>query len=443
MAAEKKRNPIDNTVGNDEFWGAQEDIVQMHRCSAKSTLKNVIKKRPDAASPHYHLGWLYIQWGCMNKTLTHFEQAANLKPEITKYKQVQLWFTRYFHISKCNFFDTVKQLLYDINPRKFPFVHNLTNHATISALQDAIILYHDDNQDTGNHVVFFKKEPYDIHVSSPIYHRPGIYVPNVQQFVVKKYYRLLFGLHMKYYQRNLCNVHNYHKYIMEKSKRKSLINGYIHKSSDHISFCDGVICLIEMFYAINEHIFIWGFASNETNYLYPVEKLSPPKQERLFHFWLVNKNSSLMIEFPHAYRVRNAPFSYLKVYYEMQVFGVEKINFWKGTIKCTQFPTTHGTNCRNRKILPARYMNWSDLSEDVEIKYLMRFLGVKWHHYENYFENIKMKKTVTFDWTISNGELISNLKHKPEWIKFSDNFDNNNWCIYCEKIGNPTMKKKK
>eukprot|EP01084_Bolivina_argentea_P315139 545928_1 len=108
---------------------------------AQDLLEDVIRQRTDAASPHYHLGFLYIQLKNKTDALTHFKQAAMLKPNVLKYKQVLSWFSR-LHDARFDFYDAVHKLLNEINPRKFQEIQNATYQQTISALAYAIQLYH-------------------------------------------------------------------------------------------------------------------------------------------------------------------------------------------------------------------------------------------------------------------------------------------------------------
>eukprot|EP01084_Bolivina_argentea_P315142 545932_1 len=118
---------------------------------AQDLLEDVIRQRTDAASPHYHLGFLYIQLKNKTDALTHFKQAAMLKPNVLKYKQVLSWFARLDSLDDektpfiNNFYDAVHKLLNEINPQKFQEIQNATPQQTISALAYAIQLYHPHN----------------------------------------------------------------------------------------------------------------------------------------------------------------------------------------------------------------------------------------------------------------------------------------------------------
>eukprot|EP01084_Bolivina_argentea_P315138 545925_1 len=116
---------------------------------AQDLLEDVIRQRTDAASPHYHLGFLYIQLKNKTDALTHFKQAAMLKPNVLKYKQVLSWFAGLDSLedekTPFNFCDSVHKLLNEINPKKFQEIQNATPRQTISALAYAIQLYHPHN----------------------------------------------------------------------------------------------------------------------------------------------------------------------------------------------------------------------------------------------------------------------------------------------------------
>ena len=83
---------MDTTVGREYFYEAKKCVIFKQYQKAKQLFKFVIELRPDAASPHYHLGCLLVELNKLKEAVSHFKQAFNIKPDVTKYQQL---FTRY------------------------------------------------------------------------------------------------------------------------------------------------------------------------------------------------------------------------------------------------------------------------------------------------------------------------------------------------------------
>eukprot|EP01083_Nonionella_stella_P201643 737495_1 len=84
---------VDTTVGREYFYEAKRLASQHKYLKAKQMFKFVIQLRPDAASPHYHLGCVLIELNQMQEAISHFKKATNLKPDIIKYKSFYKWYS--------------------------------------------------------------------------------------------------------------------------------------------------------------------------------------------------------------------------------------------------------------------------------------------------------------------------------------------------------------
>eukprot|EP01083_Nonionella_stella_P299013 1014688_1 len=112
---------IDTSIGCNDMFHARNMIILQQFLKAKELLQAVIAKRKDAAAPHFHLGFVYVELMCHPKALEHFKQAARLKPKIKKYKQVETWYSQIYDTDKrlkneSDFMKAIAALIIDINP---------------------------------------------------------------------------------------------------------------------------------------------------------------------------------------------------------------------------------------------------------------------------------------------------------------------------------------
>eukprot|EP01084_Bolivina_argentea_P316779 549177_1 len=166
---------IDTSIGCNDMFHARNMIILQQFLKAKELLQAVIAKRKDAAAPHFHLGFVYVELMCHPKALEHFKQAARLKPKIKKYRQVETWYSQIYDTDESlkskSEFNAIAALLYDINPTKFEYIMHATTEQIVLALNDAILLYH------------------------PMNH----HMENVQQFLLNKYSYLSLTQYKNYY----------------------------------------------------------------------------------------------------------------------------------------------------------------------------------------------------------------------------------------------------
>ncbi len=109
---------IDISIGSNGMFHARNMIILQNFAKAKKILQQVIRQRKDASSPHFHLGFVYVELMCPQKALAHFKQAAIIKPKIIKYKQVETWYTKLHDfdpnvMSENDFTEAIAALLYD------------------------------------------------------------------------------------------------------------------------------------------------------------------------------------------------------------------------------------------------------------------------------------------------------------------------------------------
>eukprot|EP01084_Bolivina_argentea_P316781 549181_1 len=165
---------IDTSIGSNDMFHARNMIILQKFHKAKKILQTVIAKRKETASPHFHLGFVYVELMCHPKALEHFKQAARLKPKIKKYRQVETWYSQIYDTDESlkskSEFNAIAALLYDINPTKFEYIMHATTEQIVLALNDAILLYH------------------------PMNH----HMENVQQFLLNKYSYLSLTQYKKY-----------------------------------------------------------------------------------------------------------------------------------------------------------------------------------------------------------------------------------------------------
>ena len=88
---------IDTSIGRKEFYQAKNYALNGKYLEAMKLFKYVIPLRPDAASPHYHLGLVFIELDRLDQAVFHFKQANNIKPDVIKYKQL---YESYLNLSK-------------------------------------------------------------------------------------------------------------------------------------------------------------------------------------------------------------------------------------------------------------------------------------------------------------------------------------------------------
>eukprot|EP01084_Bolivina_argentea_P316778 549176_1 len=149
---------IDTSIGSNDMFHARNMIILQKFHKAKKILQTVIAKRKETASPHFHLGFVYVELMCHPKALEHFKQAARLKPKIKKYRQVETWYSQIYDTDKrlkneSDFMKAIAALIIDINPTKFEYIYkfyNATTEEILLALNDAILLYHPMNHHMEN-----------------------------------------------------------------------------------------------------------------------------------------------------------------------------------------------------------------------------------------------------------------------------------------------------
>ena len=88
MAAAPPTRSVDISIGYDEFDEAKGLAAAGNLLDAASKFKVVIAMRPDAASPHYHLGRVLLELNRISEALAHFKVAKELQPDITLYQQL-------------------------------------------------------------------------------------------------------------------------------------------------------------------------------------------------------------------------------------------------------------------------------------------------------------------------------------------------------------------
>eukprot|EP01084_Bolivina_argentea_P273124 465175_1 len=91
---------VDTTVGREYFYEAKRLASQKKYLKAKQLFKLVIQLRPDAASPHYHLGNVLIELNSIEEAVSHFKKAHKKKPNIIKYKQ---YYRHYSILYQCKY----------------------------------------------------------------------------------------------------------------------------------------------------------------------------------------------------------------------------------------------------------------------------------------------------------------------------------------------------
>eukprot|EP01084_Bolivina_argentea_P315145 545935_1 len=286
-------------------------------------------------------------------------------------------------------------------------------------------------------------------------------------------------------------VYKHIQMILTKNKRILLINGYVkshiygnQNSKKPFRFGD-TITLIEMYYDSNIFIYslrkpglnnmqhresaMWG----ASGYYIPVE-FCPSLSEWTFLFQLmvypyskfqyeahIRKYRTGGLMFPNTNEnedfvdmelniIQNSNHlmpQFIKIYYELYCDEIDKISFWKGTQKYRHINFARGEYGYNDNLLiPRGYIKREELinNDEIHFKLAIRFLCVEWYGCDDYFANINMTQNMKFNWVISNNySILDNFKNKTESILFSKNFDNDNWCLYCKNIKNPTNKKQK
>ena len=62
----------------------------MIRKSSPNALQSIIQMRPDAASPHWHLGCVLVELDRLQEAISHFRKASNIRPEIRQYRVLSI-----------------------------------------------------------------------------------------------------------------------------------------------------------------------------------------------------------------------------------------------------------------------------------------------------------------------------------------------------------------
>eukprot|EP01084_Bolivina_argentea_P250220 419169_1 len=137
------RSLLDISIGCDDFYKAKRFTFQGQYFKAEQTFKRVIKLRPDAASPHYHLGTVLFEQGSRKQAMKHFGKAACMKPDVVKYQNFHKWYGIF--IESCNkqdCLDTFKKKIYnllnELCPSTFVLVKNASVEQTMHALSEEI-----------------------------------------------------------------------------------------------------------------------------------------------------------------------------------------------------------------------------------------------------------------------------------------------------------------
>jgi len=87
---------INSAIGYDEFYNAKKLASSGRYLAAKKLFKEVIRMRPDAASPHWHLGCVLVELNRLQEAVSHFRKATRIKPEIVKYRQFLKWYSNLY-----------------------------------------------------------------------------------------------------------------------------------------------------------------------------------------------------------------------------------------------------------------------------------------------------------------------------------------------------------
>ena len=88
---------VDTSVGREYFYEAKKCVASKQYLKAKRLFKFVIQLRPDAASPHYHLGCVLVELNALEEAVSHFKKATNIKPDVIKYQQFYTWYSMLYH----------------------------------------------------------------------------------------------------------------------------------------------------------------------------------------------------------------------------------------------------------------------------------------------------------------------------------------------------------
>eukprot|EP01084_Bolivina_argentea_P316780 549179_1 len=470
---------IDTSIGCNDMFHARNMIILQQFLKAKELLQAVIAKRKDAAAPHFHLGFVYVELMCHPKALEHFKQAARLKPKIKKYRQVETWYSQIYDTDKrlkneSDFMKAIAALIIDINPTKFEYIYkfyNATTEEILLALNDAILLYHPMNHHMENVQQFLlNKYSYISLTRYKSYCRANFgYVesdPILTLYPQNKYlpfyssWQQRAGVQMVVQKARSCyprepithstngklsgssiwsgvsdeeRLQKNKKYIlMNKLKRMCLIYGYIRKNK--FNPITDIIQVIDIFF--HENVWEWkvadrSIAYSDRGHTESYFDLQVWKGESPFQFvlWYDRRNSA------DLFLNMSAPMvviPFIKIYYELYVYdGNKKIIYMKGTMKYRGQDILHGDD----KISSQFQL----FPNNNNMNLMIRFLSVEYLRFDNYLQHITIKENVSFKWTIS-----TNFKHKPEpSIQFSPNFGNNNWCLHYGHTKHPTHKKKK
>ena len=69
---------INSAIGYDEFHAAKKLVQSGRYLAAKKLFKQVIRMRPDAASPHWHLGCVLVELNALQEAVSHFKKVCSI-----------------------------------------------------------------------------------------------------------------------------------------------------------------------------------------------------------------------------------------------------------------------------------------------------------------------------------------------------------------------------
>eukprot|EP01084_Bolivina_argentea_P241072 404796_1 len=136
---------VDTSVGLQYFREGRRLMTKCQYVKATKSFARVIQLRPDAASPHYHLGCALIKQNAIKEALLHFKKASELKPEIIIYPIFWKFYTK---LNACydgsagaaELKTHIDCLLSNLFPTQFGIESNPTHQHTLQALGIGIIM---------------------------------------------------------------------------------------------------------------------------------------------------------------------------------------------------------------------------------------------------------------------------------------------------------------
>eukprot|EP01084_Bolivina_argentea_P023087 42997_1 len=142
--------------------------------------------------------------------------------------------------------------------------------------------------------------------------------------------------------------------------------------------------------------------------------------------------------------------AWMKIYYELRCVELEQIKLFKGVLKYNNFVLKNrGANFRQTRphlLFPVNYLKIEDFAyrKEINLRLSVRFLCSQWYSgNSDHFEKIILKKYVSFRWYINKRQFEKYFDGKlKDIIIFSDNFDDDNWCLYFRYNENAMNRKK-